>query len=209
MEIAEIIQVNKQRSRIVLDTGESFILYKGELHILKLKAGSKLTEETYNSIVRGILPKRCKLRAMNLLKTRDYTSYQLKSKLMESGYPDYIAEEALEYVKQYGYVNDSRYASDYVKTKIQSIGRSEIKQKLIQKGLSKEVIDGAFLQCEEEDISGRELWQMEAEVIRKALVKRGYNHQLTYEEKQKILAYFYRRGFDIELVRRVMDEHLT
>lgn len=209
MEIVEIIQVNKQRSKIVLDTGESFILYKGELRILKLKQGSQLSDETYKNIVKGILPKRCKLRAMNLLKTKDYTSYQLKSKLMESGYPEYIAEEALEYVKQYGYVNDSRYASDYVKSKIQTTGRNEIKQKLIRKGLSKEVIDGAFLQCEEEDISGRELWQMEAEVIRKALIKKGYNHELAYEEKQKILAYFYRRGFDIELVRRVMDEHLT
>lgn len=209
MEIIEITDVNKQRSRILLDTGESFVLYKGELRLLRLKLGSKVTEETYNNITKGILPKRCKLRAMNMLKSRDYTAYQLKSKLMENGYPDYIAEEALDYVKQYGYINDTRYASDYVKSKIQTIGRNEIKQKLIRKGLSKEVIDGAFLQCEQDDISGREMWEMEAEVIRKALDKKGYNCEMPYEEKQKMLAYFYRRGFDIELVRRVMDGYLT
>lgn len=209
MEIVEIIQINKQRSKIILDTGESFVLYKGELRILKLKLGSRLSEEDYNAIVKGILPKRCKLRAMNLLKTRDYTAYQLKTKLLDSGYPEYIADEAIEYVKQYGYVNDNRYARDYVKSKIQSTGRNEIKQKMIRKGLDKDVIEEAFFQCEQEDISGRELWEMEAEVIRKTLVKKGYNHELSYEDKQKILAYFYRRGFDIELVRRVMDEHLT
>lgn len=209
MEITEIIQLNKQRSQIFLDTGESFVLYKGEIRILKLKVGSAISEETYNSIIKGILPKRCKLRAMNLLKTKDYTAYQLKRKLLDSGYPDYIADEAIDYVKQYGYVNDNRYALSYVSSKLQTTGRNEIKQKLIQKGLSKEVIDGAFLQFEEEDISGRQTWEMEAEVIRKTLVKKGYHEGLEYEDKQKLLAYFYRRGFDIELVRRVIDEHLT
>ena len=55
-----------------------------------------------------------KLRCMNLLKSRDYTVYQLKTKLKENGYPEFLIDTAIEYVASYGYVDDEKiYESLY------------------------------------------------------------------------------------------------
>lgn len=207
MLVVSITEINKQRSRILLDSEESFVLYKGEIRLLKIKEGQELSSETYNSIVKGILPKRCKMRAMNLLQERNYTEYSLKKKLLDGGYPDYVATEALDYVKSFGYVDDLKYAQMYIKEKEGTRSKPEITQKLLAKGISPRITDEAYrLLGEERDEYGEEnSSEIEYELIRKTIKKRGGCPD-NYEDRQKTLAYFYRRGFDIDKVRKVMEE---
>lgn len=207
MLIDEIIPINKERSTVKLDSGEHFVLYKGELRILKLKEGSELSEECYDRIMTVVLPKRAKLRAMNLLKSRPYTEYNLKKKLEDGGYPETVIQEALEYVKSYGYVNDKAYAIDFIKCQTEAHSKKEIYLKLSQKGIQKEILDAAFNETYGAYQEDRfETSFDETGVIIKALKKKGYTGTESYEERQKILAYFYRRGFDMDKVYRAMDE---
>jgi len=207
MIITSITEVNKQRSRISLETEESFVLYKGEIRMLKLKEGQDLSEEDYDKIMRGVLPKRCKMRAMNLLKERRYTSYGLKKKLLDGGYPEEVCDEAIRYVSSYGYVNDFSYAMDYIKEQQESRSIREIKQKLMTKGIQSVIIEQAMKELGEERETYNEESQKEIEenLIMKTLKKRNFSKDTSYEDKQKLLAYFYRRGFDIDSVRRTMD----
>ena len=208
MLVVSIKEINKQRERVLLDTEESFILYKGEIRTLKIREGSELSFENYEKIVKGILPKRCKLRAMNLLKERSYTVYQLKKKLTDSGYPENIVNDTIDYVSSFGYVDDLKYAMAYIGEKEGSYSRTKIRQKLLTKGISGKVTDEAYhkLGLEREEFGESDSSELEYELIRKTLKKRGYSKDLDYEGKQKVLAYFYRRGFDIDKVRRAMDE---
>lgn len=109
MTITEITAINKARYRVTLDEGKHFILYRGELRRFQMKQGGELSEENYESIFQEILPKRAKLRCMNLLKTKDYTRRQLEDKLKQGEYPAEIIEDAIAYVESYGYVDDERY----------------------------------------------------------------------------------------------------
>ena len=102
MMITEVVAVTKSRYRVVLDGETAFILYKGELHRFHIKQGEELEEDARQSIFHEILPKRAKLRCMNLLKARDYTKKQLEDKLKQGGYPADIIEEAIAYVESYG-----------------------------------------------------------------------------------------------------------
>lgn len=207
MVITSITEVNKQRSRISLETEESFVLYKGEIRMLKLKEGQELSEEDYDKIMRGILPKRCKMRAMNLLKERRYTSYGLKKKLLDGGYPEEICDEAIRYVSSYGYVNDFAYAMDYIKEQEESRSIREIKQKLMSKGIQNVIIDQALKELgkEREEYNEESQKEIEERLIIKTLEKRNFSVDSSYEDKQKLLAYFYRRGFDIDSVKKAMD----
>ena len=45
----------------------------------------------------------------------------------------------------------------------------------------------------------------ETDVILKTLKKKGYTGQESYEDRQKILSYFYRRGFEMDSVYKAMD----
>ena len=205
MQIESIEPVSNNRMQIMLDTGEKFILYKGELRLLKIKGVGALSEEVYKQIVSGILPKRARFRAMNLLKSRMYTEYQLRRKLMDGGYPDYIVDQAISYVKQYGYVNDREYAIAFIEEQRSKRSRKEIANKLLSKGIEHETIDSAFMSIYG-DTAGEDTETFdEIAVIEKALVKKGFTGQESYEEKQKLLGYFYRKGFSIDHVHAAMD----
>lgn len=206
MQIESIEPISKDRSRIKLDTGEDFVLYKGELRLLKLKEQSLLPEETYNTIMTLVLPKRAKLRAMNLLKVRPYTEYELHKKLKDGGYPEDVLMNALEYVKSYGYINDKQYAIDFIKSQTERRSKKELILKLQMKGIEKSDIEyamdatygGESDDCFETSFN-------EEEVVLKTLKKKGVTGEESYEEKQKLLAYFYRRGFDMDSVYRAYD----
>ena len=96
MLITQIEELSKSRSRIFIDEEFAFVLYKGELRSFRIRLGEELSEECYCRIMGELLPKRAKLRTMNLLKSREYTVKQLHDKLREGGYPEKVIEEGKE-----------------------------------------------------------------------------------------------------------------
>jgi regulatory protein len=46
---------------------------------------------------------------------------------------------------------------------------------------------------------------VESEQIQKLLVKKHYDMDMDYKEKQKIMAFLLRRGYSMESIRRNMD----
>lgn len=204
MQIDSIEPITKDRSRVKLDTGEKFVLYKGEIRMLKLKPEMELSEAVYLQIMKGILAKRSKLRAMNLLKARSYTEYQLSKKLLDAEYPPEIVEQAIAYVKSFGYIDDKQYAVDLIKEQSERRSRKEIYQKLQLKGIARETLDNAFSEVYDNNEVDNSL--NEASIILKTLKKKNFSKDAPYEEKQKMLAYFYRRGFSIDSVYEAIEK---
>lgn len=206
MKVVSIETVTRDRSRVRFENGEKLILYKGELRIYKIKEDADISDSLYNQIVTEVLPKRAKLRAMNLLKARDYTEFQLRKKLLDSEYSEDIANQAIEYVKSYGYVDDRRYAVAFIKEQMERRSRKEIYQKLQLKGIGKEVLDYAFSEAYQsvETTDSTDGFN-EKNIVVKLLLKKRFDGSESYEQKQKLLAYFYRKGFDIDSVYKAMD----
>lgn len=191
---------------MTLESGEQFVMYRGELRLFAMKAGSELSDEHYLQIMNNVLLRRAKLRMMALLKQRDYTASQLSKKLLDAGYPESAVTEALEYVKSYGYVDDKRYAEDYIRSQSQQHSMKEIYQKLVQKGIAKSLLDSVFAEYRESEAGSSVSSETERQLALKTLKKRGYTGSESYEERQKLLAYFYRRGFSMDIVYAAMDE---
>ena len=124
MTVTKIEEVTKAKCRIEIDQEFAFVLYKGELRSYGLKEGQEITEEAYRDIMENLLPRRAKLRAMNLLKNRSYTEKQLYDKLKAGDYPEEIIEQALDYVRSYHYIDDRQYAEDYIEYHKESRSRS-------------------------------------------------------------------------------------
>ena len=106
MTVTRIEELSRSRCKIYLEDSFAFVLYKGELRSYGLKEGQEITEEAYRDIMENLLPRRAKLRAMNLLKNRSYTEKQLYDKLKAGDYPEEIIEQALDYVRSYHYIDD-------------------------------------------------------------------------------------------------------
>lgn len=114
MTVTNIKELSKSRVRIEIDHEFAFVLYKGELRLHKIEEGDEIEDAVYDRIMKDVLPKRAKLRAMNLLKNRTYTKAQLKDKLLQGGYPEQIADIAVDYVVSYRYVDDEQYVRDFI-----------------------------------------------------------------------------------------------
>nr|WP_296267308.1 regulatory protein RecX [uncultured Merdimonas sp.] len=198
MIITKIEPVTKSRCQIYLDGQPAFCLYKGEVSRYGLAEDQDLTEEAYQQICRETLLKRAKLRAMHLLNQMGRTERQLREKLVGGGYPEEVAEEALSYVKSFGYINDLEYARNFILGRKNKKSRREICAALREKGVDGEVIEEALEEClSQED---------HLQAIRELLRKRHYDPETADRKKTaKELAYLMRKGFRYEDIRQVIQ----
>lgn len=81
MTVTRIEGITSKKARIFIDNEFAFVLYKGELRLYKIREGEEIGKDEYREITEKLLPKRAKLRSMNLLKSKAYTERQLRDKL--------------------------------------------------------------------------------------------------------------------------------
>ena len=144
--------------------------------------------------------KRAKKRAMHLLEDMDRTESALREKLKAGQYPENAISGAIEYVRSFGYLDDARYAENFVMSRKDTKSKREIKALLSQKGVSDDLICLAFEQCYSED--------SEEEAIRRILRKKKVDpERMEEQEYQKILGYLARKGFRYEVIRHVISDY--
>lgn len=199
MIITEILPVTKQKSRIVTDEKFAFVLYKGELSRYKLAVGKELSQEVFTRIQQEVLVKRAKLRAMHLLTRMDYTEAELYRKLMKGEYTKEAVDIAMEYVRSYHYLDDQRYASQYMAGRAGTKSMRQMEFELEKKGVSREIIAACREGLEEQD---------ETPLIRQLLEKRCRQpEKADAKEKNRHYAYLVRKGFRMEDISRVFEEY--
>ena len=85
MLVIELEELDKKRIRVLLEDGESFVLYRGEVKNYSIREGEDLPPAQYGEIRSEVLTKRAKKRAMHLLEKMDRTEAQLRAKLKQKG----------------------------------------------------------------------------------------------------------------------------
>lgn len=200
MIVTQIEEVSKARVRVWIDESFAFALYKGELRSFHIREGEEISPESYQGILEEVLPKRAKLRAMNLLKSREYTVKQLHNKLKAGGYPESVIEEALQYVGSYHYTDDLRYAVNFIQGHEAARSRRRIEQDLLGRGIDRVTLEQAWAQWEASGGS-----QDEQAMIQTLLAKKNYDpDRADQKEKQRIYGFLMRKGFSGEQVRRAI-----
>lgn len=196
MTVTAITELTGTRSKIEIDQTFAFVLYKGELRLYHIVLGEEISEKDYRTIMEEVLPKRARLRAMNLLTSKDYTTRKLRDKLKEGGYPEEIIEDALNYVASYHYTDDTRYALGFIKDHESTRSRRRIEQDLKNRGVSEEIIEEAWTKYEEETGG-----QDEEAMIEALLRKKGFDRETADQKQlQKMYAFLAGKGFSSEKI---------
>lgn len=201
MIVTEIVEISKRQSRVIVDRESDFVLYRSEINRYGIKQDQELTQETYQKIMGELLPHRAKLRAMHLLQSRDYTEKQLRDKLQDGGYPEQIVIQALEYVKSFHYIDDLRYAEDYLKTFAGRRSLRRMEQDLQQKGIGKTVIEQAVREWQQQE-GGQDELQMACELLKK---KHYDREKCDRKELQRFYRFLLYRGFSAEIVQKALN----
>lgn len=196
MQITKIEKIGR-KCRLYLNDTPAFCLYPSEIRKLSLTEGMELSQETQEEIYGEILEKRAKKRSLLILKSADKTGQQLVEKLRGDEYPEEIVQKALAYVESYGYVDDLRYAKDYIESTGGSRSKKRIFSDLLRKGISADLIEKAFEEAGEPD---------EETQIRLLMEKRGFDPEAAdRSERDKMVRYLLGKGYAYEQIRRGFD----
>ena len=198
MVVTAVIPLTAKKVKVEFDHQFTLVLYKGELNLFHLKEGAQVPDELITEIENKILKKRAVKYAMHLLQKKDYTVKELTDKLLHAGYSDSCAENALEYVASYGYVNDKYYAVRYLETYSDRKSIKKMQMDLRQKGISDEMITQALEEAEMEN---------EQDTLRCFAEKKARSLDLSQEkDRQKLLRFLVGRGFSYTAAKNVTDE---
>lgn len=185
----------QKKVRVYIDNEYVFLLYANDIRRYKLEEGMELTKEQYMRIIDETIFRRAKQKALAILKRMDRTEYELRQKLRQAEYSDEIINRTMNYINQYHYVDDERFVENYIlyKKGVKSI--KQIRMELIQKGIEREMIDSFMV---EEDMD-------EKAIIRAIRKKTQDVESLSREQKGKLAAYLYRKGFTQDLIGKYID----
>lgn len=201
MKVIQIEEFSKTKSKIIFEDMEAIVLYKADLRRYHIEEGLELQNKQINVLMQEVLPYRAKTRCMKLLQSKDYTEGEIRKKLINDGYPQKIIDDAVEYLYGYHYLDDERYVKLYYQSRSIRKSKNQIIMDLQQKGIPKEQIVRVLDQNSEVDAEGGDIY-----CIRKLLVKKKYDDSsFTYEEKEKIRASLYRKGFQINDINQCMQ----
>ena len=202
--VTGLVELDKKRYQVYLDEEFAFVLYKGEIRKYKIVVGMPLAQAVYQELVQEVLPKRAKLRAMNLLTKRPYTEKKLRQKLAEGKYPEDIIDMALSYVKSYGYIDDEAYARDYISYHMASESPLRIRQKLMEKGIDGDIINACLEEQDEEAMREMQIRQIQQLAQKR---NRGKN-PADPQESSKVIQYLLRKGHPLSLITAALSTEL-
>lgn len=142
-----ILSIKIQKGRLyAVDFGERTVLLDRQIaDNYPLKAGMELPEEAVEQLYAASHLQRAKARCLWYLERQDYTARALAGKLYGKFEPEYIAA-AVERMQELGLVNDAAYAQRSAERLLgeQGVSLRMARQKLLQKGVDRTLIDAAL-----------------------------------------------------------------
>lgn len=126
-----------------------------------------------------------KERAVRFTALSKKTDFEVRRKLKTLGVDEDIIDAVSEYLKNLGYIDDTDYIEAFIRQceKMEKLSIFEIKQKLLAKGISKELIDIKIsdLSCTDYE---------------KRVTQRLLSGKLSTYDEDKKRAYLYRKGIN-------------
>ena len=205
MIVTDIVSQNKKKAVVYLDGKIAFVLYKGDFKQYGIEIDEELSEEDYKEITEILIPKRALDRSYNLLMTKDYTEKQLREKLRGDAYPEAVIDATVEKLKAERFLDDRRYAENYIFWKAKERSRNRIFMDLAQKGIDSGLAEEVYRTLlEKNDIN------VEANAVAAFLEKKKIeSEELDYEEREKLIAKLLRKGFSYDSVKKALKGEIN
>ena len=145
--------------------------------------------------------KKACMKAMKLLEHMDRTEKGLSDKLRQSGFSEEAAAAAIAYVKSYGYLDDSRYAGNYIAYRMSSKSKQRILQELSRKGIDRQTALDAWEEAAEVE-------EPDERALLRRTIEKKYKPDTELDEKEmrRLYGYLARRGFRSGDILAVLEE---
>lgn len=146
----------------------------------------------YDEIQMEII-KKARGKALSVLNYMDRTEMQLREKLKEGEFPPFAIDDAVEYVRSFHYLDDERYAENFIRRKKEEKSLFELRMELKKRGVKDEDLEAAFSQ---EPVN-------EYETVKILFLKKYGRKDLTDPKTfEKAMRYFGAKGFSYDVLKR-------
>ena len=138
---------------------------------------------------------------MLLLEHMDRTEKGLSDRLRQAGFSEEAAEDAMNYVRSYGYLNDQRYAVNYISFRMGTKSRQKIFQELAGKGIDRQTALAAWEEAAEVE-------EPDELAVLRTTVEKKYQPDTVLDEKEmrRLQGFLLRRGFSYGDIFHVLEE---
>jgi regulatory protein len=131
-----------------------------------------------------------------LLSRKDYSASELRKKGQEKGFGNEQMLEAIAQIQDRGYQSDTRLVANSIASAAGKYGKSAIKRKCLQKGISSDLFEEVWESesAENVDSEAEKLAGLKAKVMRKYKIDAW--DKVDPKTKGKVLNYLQYRGFN-------------
>ncbi|WP_027632101.1 recombination regulator RecX [Clostridium hydrogeniformans] len=200
----EVQKKHKDRLNIFIDDEFAFGCDGELVYKFSLNKGSSIDAEKLSNIIKEEEFIKCKSYCLNVVSRNLKTEKEIITKLSEKGYEEDTIERALEFLKEYKFINDEKYALMFSKDKIIKSGRKKIEYDLKRKGVDNKIIKHSLDNLDEE---------VELNNAKKLALKKYNLLKNKEEDKRKIYnklsTYLLGRGYEYGLIKKVVSSILS
>lgn len=197
--IIEAIDYSDKYNLVILTiSGEDFSISYDLYNDLLLKVDDELSFATYKEILADDEFNRAKNIALSKISYAQKTSFEVEKILKENDFSSDSIEKTIDFLNDYGILNDELYVKSYVSDKhnIARWAKNKISYSLKAKKINEDLINTYLDQISDEDEYGNAY---------NFAVKKARN-DFSIESKQKVYRYLSGKGFDFDIINKVVGE---
>jgi regulatory protein len=192
---------SENRVNVFLDGAFAFGLDRETVLANDLHEGDEITEHTIDNVLLSEERVRAKNRALGCLSRRAHSIHELAGKLRRMGFSERTIARVVDDFSRVGLLNDGEYAKLFASSQMsrtpvgKRLLRDMLKTRGIEESLAGAAVEEAYGQVSETDLVRK--------LVRKRMPAQGVRN---LKEKKKMTGFLFRRGFDWDTIRTVLDE---
>ena len=202
MRIVSITESGKRKKAVTLLTdGEKEVKVDGAfITDHSLREGMEVTDALWNTWLSEWRRRKAMDAGLRYLGYRSRSRAQMEEYLGGKDFPTETVAEVVETLSGYGYLDDGRYAKEYLESKLRDrpMGRMRIKMALKERGIGDDIIEEALSGYGEE----AELANAVACLEKQVSLRKGKSPEIRRKQCYAALA---RRGFNWETIQRAWN----
>lgn len=193
---------NPSRCSIFLDGNFAFGCSMDLVLQYGLRKGAVINGDVRANLLAQEAQMQLKQKALAYATYKPRTAEQVRKKMVEKGYTPEESAYAVQFLEEFGYINDAEFARAFIRDYLQRkpAGRQKLAEELRKRGVQKFDAEDALAEMFPHHDT--------TELARRAAEKKLRSLASRPQEKQKsaLVQYLQRQGFSWDIIRVVLDE---
>jgi len=197
----EVQKKNKDRVNIFINNEFSFACSNELIYSHGLKKGLLVEPKSLEEVVKADEYIKGKTAALRYIERAMKTKKQVEDMLYKKEMSEETVSRVIEFLKNYSFIDDKRYAESFIKQKLKESGKNKIKYDLLKKGIDEELIKELLDKVSSEDESTVALTLAEKKVRILGKSERDKGKLLG-----KVTKYLLSKGYTYDLINQVVNK---